>query len=141
MEKKAPNWYSLIVICAFSFYFLMGCCFGERFIRADVFIDYSSFVSDTSYNQYFIVSTSQRDTSLNNPFSSFNSLKGFYLSLIPFNDHDSLKVIIELNQSGHRDTFTYGKYAVKNHCKIDTYDESVLLNGVRKYGKLITIKP
>jgi hypothetical protein len=119
----------------------MGCCFGERFIHADVFIDYSSFVSDTSYNQYFIVSTSQRDTSLNNPFSGFNSLKGFYLSLIPFNDNDSLKVIIELNQSGHRDTFTYGKYAVKNHCKIDTYDESVLVNGVRKYGKLITIKP
>lgn len=117
----------------------MGCCFGERFIKSDIFIDYSGFVSDTSFNQYFVVGAFQRDTSHNNSFSAFNSLKGFNLSLIPFIDNDSIKVIIELNQSGHRDTFTYGKYAVKNHCKIDTYDESVLVNGVRKYGKLITI--
>jgi hypothetical protein len=76
----------------------MGCCFGERFIYANVFIDYSGFVSDTTYNQYYLVGSFQSDTSLNNPFSGFNSLKGCYLSLEHFDDNDSIKVIIELNQ-------------------------------------------
>lgn len=141
MKMKFPIWFRLIVICAFFFYVLMGCCFGERFIHADVFIDYSGFVSDTTYNQYYLVGSFQSDTSLNNPFSGFNSLKGCYLSLIPFDNNDSMTIVIGLMQSGHRDTFTFGKYAVKNNCKINTYDESVLVNGVRKYGKLITIKP
>lgn len=119
----------------------MGCCFGERFIYANVFIDYSGFASDTSYNQYTLISSFQRDTSFNNTFSAFNSLKGCYLSLEPFMQNDSIKVVIKLNQTGHCDTFSRGKYKLKGECRTDTYDESIFVNQQQLSGKLIQIQP
>ena len=141
MQMKYPIWFRLITICTFLLYILTGCCFGERFIYADVFIDYSGFVSDTTYNQYYLGGSFQSDTSLNNPFSGFNSLKGCYLSLEHLDENDSIKVIIELNQTGHRDTFSRGKYQLKGECRTDTYNESVFVNQEQRFGKLISIKP
>lgn len=119
----------------------MGCCFGERFKKADIFIDYSGFVSDTSYNQYIMYGLFRSDTSSNNSFSNFNSLNGIYLSLIPFENNDSIKIVVELTNSGHRDTFSRGKYQLKGECRTDTYNESVFVNQEQRFGKLISIKP
>lgn len=138
---KSPNLLRLIVVSVLFLHLLIGCCFGERFIHADVFIDYSSFASDTSYNQYTLISSFQRDTSFNNTFSAFNSLKGCYLSLEPFMQNDSIKVVIKLNQTGHCDTFSRGKYKLKGECRTDTYDESIFVNQQQLSGKLIRIQP
>lgn len=138
MKNRTPIWFSLIAISAFPFFFLEGCCFGERFFHEQIDLDYSSYTADTVYNEYKI-SIYGIDTSSQQVFWDIDGNKIYSYFLRYDYQSDTGLTIIELPISHHRDTLTAAQFSLKGQCKNQLYNQSIIVNGVRKYGKKIVM--
>jgi hypothetical protein len=136
MKNRTPIWLS--AISALAFFFLEGCCFGERFFREQIDLDYSNYTADTVYNQY-TVSIYGIDTSLHQVFGDIDGNKIYPYFLRYDYKNDTGLTIIELPISHHRDTLTASQFSLKGQCKNQVYNQSIIVNGVRKYGEKITM--